>query len=51
MPKAWDYIPASGTGMQATWEKYQNFSGLNLATEHNFNGKTIRFTEVKVVAQ
>jgi hypothetical protein len=51
MPKAWDYIPASGTGMQATWEKYQNFGGLNLATEHNFNGKTIRFTDVKVVTQ
>jgi hypothetical protein len=51
MPRAWDYIPASGTGMQATWEKYQNFSGLNLATEHNFNGKTIRFTDIKVVAE
>lgn len=48
MPKAWDYIPATGTGMQATWEKFQDFNGLKLATEHNFNGKTIKLTEIKV---
>jgi hypothetical protein len=51
LPKAWDYIPATGTGMQATWEKFQNFGGLNLATEHNFNGKTIKLTDIKVVTQ
>lgn len=48
LPKAWDYIPQTGTGMQATWEKYQNFGGLVLATEHNFNGKTIRLADIKV---
>lgn len=48
MPKAWDYIPATGNGMQATWEKFQDFNGLKLATEHNFNGKTIKLTEIKV---
>ena len=47
---AWDYIPQTGDGMQATWEKYQTFGGLNLATEHNFNGKTIRLMDIKVVA-
>jgi hypothetical protein len=46
---AWDYIPKTGEGMQATWEKYQTFSGLNLATEHNFNGKTIRLADIKIV--
>jgi hypothetical protein len=46
---AWDYIPKTGDGMQATWEKYQSFGGLNLATEHNFNGKTIRLADIKVV--
>jgi hypothetical protein len=51
MPKAWDYIPATGTGLQATWEKFQNFGGLNLATEHNFSGKSIKLTEIKVVTQ
>jgi hypothetical protein len=48
---AWDYIPKTGDGMQATWEKYQTFGGLNLATEHNFNGKTIRLTNIKVVTE
>jgi hypothetical protein len=51
LPKAWDYIPASGNGLQATWEKFQNFGGLNLATEHNFSGKTIRLTDIKVMTQ
>ncbi len=35
--------------MQATWEKFQNFGGLTLATEHNFKGKTIRLADIKVV--
>ena len=48
--RAWDYIPSSGTGMQATWEKFQSAGGLNLATEHNFNGKTIKLADIKVVA-
>ena len=51
LPKAWDYIPQSGNGLQATWEKFQNFGGLNLATEHNFNGKAIKLTDIKVVTQ
>jgi hypothetical protein len=49
LPLAWDYIPESGTGMQATWEKFKSFGGLNLATEHNFSGKTIKLTDIKVV--
>lgn len=48
---AWDYIPSSGQGLQATWEKYQDFSGLKLATEHHFGNKAIRFTGVEVVAE
>lgn len=51
LPLAWDYIPASGTGMQATWEKFQSFGGLNLATEHNFNDKTIKLADIKVVTK
>ncbi len=35
--------------MQATWEKFQSFGGLNLATEHHFDGKTIKLTDIKVV--
>jgi hypothetical protein len=48
LPRAWDYIPQTGEGLQATWEKYENFGGLNLATEHNFKGKTIKLLDVKV---
>lgn len=48
--RAWDYIPKEGSGMQATWEKYIESGGLMLATEHHFNGKTIRFRDVEVVA-
>lgn len=51
LPRAWDYIPQTGDGLQATWEKYQNFGGLNLATEHNFKGKTIRLADIKVTTQ
>lgn len=51
LPKAWDYMPADGKGMQATWEKFQDFGGLMLATEHNFNGKTIRLTDIKVTTK
>lgn len=51
LPLAWDYVPETGAGMQATWEKYESFGGLNLATEHNFNGKTIKLTGIKVVTQ
>lgn len=49
LPVAWDYIPESGPAMQATWEKFQNVGGLNLATEHNFNGKTIKLADITVV--
>jgi hypothetical protein len=48
LPRAWDYIPQTGNGMQATWEKFQDFGGLMLATEHNFNGKTIKLADIKV---
>jgi hypothetical protein len=51
LPKAWDYIPEDGKGMQATWEKFQNFGGLMLATEHNFNGKSIKLTDIQVTTQ
>ena len=32
LPKAWDYMPQDGKGMQATWDKFQDFGGLKLAT-------------------
>jgi hypothetical protein len=47
--RAWDYIPKEGPGFQATWEGYKHFGGLTLATEHHFNGKTVKFTDVEVL--
>lgn len=49
--RAWDYIPKEGTGFQATWEKYQTFGGLKLATEHRFNDKAVRFRDVEAVTK
>jgi hypothetical protein len=47
--RAWDYIPNAEKVMHSTWENYQKFGGLTLATEHNFEGRTIRFTGVEAV--
>ncbi|MEP6809797.1 MAG: hypothetical protein ABI992_06105 [Chthoniobacterales bacterium] len=47
--RAWDYIPKADTVMHGTWEKYEKFGGLNLATDHNFAGKVIRFENVQVL--
>ena len=46
--RAWYYIPKPETAMNATWEKYETFGGLQIATEHNFGGKIIRFADVAV---
>jgi hypothetical protein len=45
--RSWDYMPKADMLMHGTWEKYQKVGGLNLATEHNFEGKMIRFADVK----
>ena len=47
--QAWDYMPKADTVMHGTWDKYEDFGGLKLATEHVFAGKLIRFANVKVV--
>ncbi|MBA2623444.1 MAG: hypothetical protein H0U88_07500 [Chthoniobacterales bacterium] len=44
--RAWDYLPKADNVMHGTWENYQDFGGLKLATEHNFAGKMIRFADV-----
>jgi hypothetical protein len=48
--RAWDYVPEPGKVMHGTWEKYEDFAGLKLATEHNFGGRIIRFVDVKAEA-
>jgi len=44
----WDYMPAPGKLVNGTWEKYQDFNGLKLATEHRFGDKRIFFTDISV---
>lgn len=46
--RRWDYMPSSAKKIPATWENYQNFGGLQLATEHKMGDKRIYFTDVKV---
>jgi hypothetical protein len=46
--RGWDYMPKPETMIHGTWEKYVPSGGLQLATEHNFGGKMIRFADVKV---
>jgi len=46
--RAWDYLPKADTVMHGTWEKYETFGGLQLATQHNFAGKIIRFEKIEV---
>ncbi len=49
--RSWDYIPKAETVMHGTWDKYQDFGGLQLATEHSFGGKMIKFADVSVTAE
>ncbi len=48
--RSWDYSSGAEPMMHGTWEKYQTFGGLQLAMEHNFDGKMIRFENVEVIA-
>jgi hypothetical protein len=48
--RAWDYVPSAEKVMHGTWEGYQTFGGLQLSTQHEFGGKTIRLADVSVVA-
>ena len=49
--RAWDYIPTADKVMHGTWENYKTFGGLQLSTEHNFEGRMIRFADVEVVTE
>ena len=44
----WDYMPAPGKKTSGTWENYQDFGGVKLATEHRFGDKRIFFTDISV---
>jgi hypothetical protein len=42
----WDYMPAPDKKTSGTWEDYQQFGPLKLATKHQFGSKQINFTDV-----
>ena len=47
----WDYMPSPDKKMSGTWENYQDFNGLKLATEHRMDDKRIYFTDVRVTTE
>lgn len=47
--RAWDYIPTADKVIHGSWDRYQVFGGLQLSTEHEFDGRIIRFADVSVV--
>lgn len=51
LPRAWDYMPASDKKLGGTWERYREIGGLTLATEHQFAGKRIWFSDLDVTTK
>ena len=49
--RAWDYIPSADKVTHGSWDRYETFGGLQLSTEHQFGGRTIRFADINVVTQ
>ncbi len=46
--RRWEYVPEPGKKISGTWDKYQRFGVLYLATDHQFGDKRIWFSEVSV---
>lgn len=44
----WDYMPNPEKKVSGTWDGYNRFGGLRLATEHKFGDKMIWLTEIVV---
>ena len=49
--RRWDYMPTPEKKVSGTWDDYQDFGGLKLATSHQFGDKRIFFTDVKVTTE
>ena len=49
--RAWDYIPSPDKVTHGSWDRYENFGGLQLSTEHEFGGRIIRLADISVVTQ
>ncbi|MEA2711399.1 MAG: hypothetical protein QOF78_4000 [Phycisphaerales bacterium] len=46
--RRWDYMPSAEKKTSGTWDGYEQFGPLKLATKHQFGDKQINFTDVKV---
>ncbi len=46
LPARWTYMPAGGKHVTGTWEDYQVVGGLKLATNHQFGGSRVYFTNL-----
>jgi hypothetical protein len=49
--RRWDYMPAPDRKSSATWDGYQDFNGLKLATEHKTGDTSIVFTDVRAATE
>ena len=49
--RAWDYMPKPETVMHGSWDKYESHGGLQLSTEHEFEGRIIRFSGLEVITK
>jgi len=48
MVQRWDYMPSPEKKTTYTWEGYQKFGPLTLATKHQTEERQINFTDVSV---
>jgi len=49
--RRWDYMPSAEKKTSGTWDGYEQFGPLKLATKHQFGERQINMTEVKVEAE
>ena len=48
--RRWDYMPSAEKKTSGTWDGYEQFGPLKLATKHQFGERQINFSDVKVEA-
>jgi len=49
--RRWDYMPSAEKKTSGTWDGYEQFGPLKLATKHQFGERQINFSDVKVEAE
>ena len=49
--RRWDYMPSAEKKISGTWDGYEQFGPLKLATKHQFGERQINMTDVNVEAE